>query len=145
MRTFHTESSSRQSVRTVFITCIVLALLALLGLKISFAAFLFFEGIMVATGIFMLFATSRARWLLDFRNANLHLTNTGNHKEYHLQKLTMEDFRFTQSARQKAKNRGNLRIRQYPAFGFYDVEKFAELQQYLLSLSQEEEPDEEDE
>jgi hypothetical protein len=127
---FRTVSSSKKNLIAGLITWVILSLAGLYGLTIAVITCLFFEGVIFLCCAVALIVTVRTKWILDFKGADLVITNTGNRRSYGFDRLTREDFVFTQSARQKAKNRGHLKIRGSSAV-FNDVKDFEELKAYI--------------
>ena len=130
---FHTESSARKSQLIILSVFIVLALLSLFGLKIALITCLYFEGMTLICFILCFVLVSKTRWLLDFQDNVLILTNTANHKQYRLDELTVSDFHFKQTAVQKKANRCDLKLDNLP-FGLYGVKKYEELNAYIISV-----------
>ena len=129
---FHTESSARKSQLIILSVFIVLALLSLFGLKIALITCLYFEGMTLICFILCFVLVSKTRWLLDFQDNVLILTNTANHNQYRLDDLTGSDFHFKQTAVQMKANRCDLKLANLP-FGLYDVNKYEELKAYIIS------------
>ena len=129
---FHTESSARKNQLVVLSVFIALALLSLFGLRIALITCLYFEGMTLICCIFCFVLVSKARWLLDFQDNVLILTNTANHKQYRLDDLTVSDFHFNQNAIQKKANRCNLKLANLP-FALYSVKNYEELKAYIIS------------
>ena len=127
---FQTISSSKKNIYIIVATFAVSALLALFGLMITVAACIFFEAVILFTAFIAIFAVSKTKWLLEFQNATLTITNLANHQQYYFNDLTRADFVFTQTAKQKAKNCGHLKIVGSSAV-IYDVAHFAEMQAYI--------------
>ena len=107
-----------------------MAILALLGILISVPVFLYFEALLAFSFLLSLFLVSKTRWILVFENDKLTVINTGNRLRYFSETLTRSDFSITQTAAQRAKNRGDLKITGCPA-RLYDVQNIEELQIYL--------------
>ena len=129
---FHTESSARKSQLIILSVFIVLALLSLFGLKIALITCLYFEGMTQICFILCFVLVSKTRWLLDFQDNVLILTNTANHNQYRLDDLTGSDFHFKQTAVQMKANRCDLKLANLP-FGLYDVNNYEELKAYIIS------------
>ena len=130
MNSFHTRSSARKSILTIICTFIPLFLLALLGLRIGLAAWLFFEGILLVTFVFCLFLVARTHWEIRFQGRDLSLYNTGNHQSYHIDSLTRSDLIIKQTEKQKQKDTCDLKIMD-THFGIYDVQGCGKLRQYI--------------
>ncbi len=127
---FQTISSSSKNIKTVLIACGVMAVMALFGLIISFAAFIFFEAIIAISTLMMLFLVSRTKWVLYFSGATLTITNTANQNQYYFNDLKHSDFIFNQNQLQKKKNCGHLKIVGSSAV-FSDVKNFEEMKAYI--------------
>ena len=132
MISFHTESSARKNQLIIVYEYIVFALLSLFGLKIALITCLYFEGLVLVCFILGFVAVSKTRWLLDFQDNVLILTNTANHNQYRLEDLTFSDFHFKQTAVQMKANRCDLKIANLP-FALYGVKNYEELKAYIIS------------
>ena len=130
MKTFHTESSPRKGQITMFCTYLGMALLSLLGLKVSLVTCLYFEGLVLACMLLCFFFVSKTRWILDFHGRSLLLTNTGNRRQYRLDELSAADFHFSQSERQRRGNRCDLKLANL-LFGIYDLHDCDALKRYV--------------
>ena len=128
---FQTMSSSRKSVKTVFITWVVMAVAALFALKITVIACIFLEVIILFTCLFCAVLTSKTKWKLSFDGTVLTMTNTANHRQFCLENLKHSDFLFLQKENQESKNCGDLKIVGFAAAGIYDVQNFSELKAYI--------------
>lgn len=135
MNSFHTESSSRKNVGAILYTYFGLALLSLLGLKIAVITCLYFEAVALISALMCFFAVSKTRWIMDFHDNTLLLTNTGNKKQYYIDNLSASDFHFKQSKKQRSANRCDLTLADY-SFKLYDVNNYEELKQYVLAAFQ---------
>ena len=102
MDSFKTRSTARKSVLTVIYTFIPLFALAFLGLKITVAAWLFFEIILLAVFGFCLLLTSKTHWEIQFEDGKVLIYNTGNRQSYIFEQLKQSDFHIKQSEKQKA-------------------------------------------
>lgn len=129
---FHTESSARKNQLVILCVFIILALLSLFGLKIALITCLYFEGMTLLCFIICFVLVSKTRWLLDFQDNVLILTNTANHNQYRLDDLTVSDFHLKQTAVQMKANRCDLTLANLP-FRLYDVKNYEELKAYITS------------
>ena len=127
---FETISSAQRNVRAVLIAWLAMALLALLGLKVSIVTWVFFEGMVAISCLAGLFLTAKGKWRMRFEGTLLTITNTANHSQYYLNDLKKSDFIFSQSSAQKKKNCAHLKIVGSSAV-FNDVQNFEELKAYL--------------
>ena len=59
---FETISSAQRNVRTVLFVWLAMALLALLGLKVSIVTWVFFEGMVAISCLAALFLTAKGKW-----------------------------------------------------------------------------------
>ncbi|MBQ7336709.1 MAG: hypothetical protein IJW92_09595 [Clostridia bacterium] len=127
---FRTISMSKKNIKVVLLTWAVMSAVALLGLLISVAACIFFEAIILFVCLFMLFLVSKTKWILDFEDASLTITNMANHQQYYFEDLKYNDFLFLQNELQKGKNCGHLKIVGSSAV-FNDVQQFEEMKSYI--------------
>ena len=127
---FQTSSLPNKNRNILLQVWLTLAILALLGILISVPVFLYFEALLAFSFLLSLFLVSKTRWILVFENDKLTVINTGNRLRYFSETLTRSDFSITQTAAQRAKNRGDLKITGCPA-RLYDVQNIEELQIYL--------------
>ena len=127
---FQTASTSSRNVKTIVISCIVMGVLACLGLMVSIALFIFLEAIVLICCIIMVLTVSRVKWEMDFSGTCLIITNMATNQQYELCDLKHSDFVFSQSKAQKAKNCAHLKIVGSSAV-FNDVQHFAELKAYI--------------
>ena len=127
---FQTVSTASRNVKTIVISCIVMAVLACLGLKISFMMFIYLEAMVLLCCIIMVIMGSKTKWNMIFSGTSLTITNMATNKQYYLRNLKHSDFIFKQSKTQKAKNCAHLKIIGSSAV-FNDVQHFAELKAYI--------------
>ena len=127
---FQTSSLPNKNRNILLQVWLTLAILSLLGILISVPVFLYFEALLAFSFLLSLFLVSKTRWILVFENDKLTVINTGNRLRYFSETLTRSDFSITQTAAQRAKNRGDLKITGCPA-RLYDVQNIEELQIYL--------------
>ena len=127
---FQTSSLPNKNRNILLQVWLTLAILSLLGILISVPVFLYFEALLAFSFLLSLFLVSKTRWILVFENDKLTVINTGNRLRYFSETLTRSDFSITQTAAQRAKNRGDLKITGCPA-RLYDVQNIEELQVYL--------------
>ncbi len=130
MNTFTTRSSVRKSVLTTVYTFILLFLLAFLGLTITVAAWIFFEGILLFVFAFCLFLVSRTHWEIEFRGNTVYLYNTGNRQQYRIENLTQSALLIKQTPKQTANNTADLFITDTP-LRMYDVQNCSDLLTYV--------------
>ena len=130
MDSFKTRSTARKSVLTVIYTFIPLFALAFLGLKITVAAWLFFEIILLAVFGFCLLLTSKTHREIQFENDKVLIYNTGNRQSYIFEQLKQSDFHIKQSEKQKSNNACDMRIED-SVFAFYDVQSCREMLAYI--------------
>ena len=130
MDSFKTRSTARKSVLTVIYTFIPLFALAFLGLKITVAAWLFFEIIVLAVFGFCLLLTSKTHWEIQFENDKVLIYNTGNRQSYIFEQLKQSDFHIKQSEKQKSNNACDMKI-ENSIFAFYDVQSCREMLAYI--------------
>ena len=131
MNQFQTMSSARKNMRVCVFTWIIMAGLACFALRVTVAFFIFLEALIAIMSLFILLITARAKWIIIFEDDNLEIINAANKKSYVFDPtLKQSDFIFKQTATQKAKNCGDLRIKDCSAI-FNDVQNFAELQAYI--------------
>lgn len=130
MDTFKTRSTSRKLVLTVLFTFLVMFALAFLWLKISVAAWLFFEAMVLITMVFCLYITSKNHWEIEFHGTDLVLLNTGNRQGYLMEDLCLSDFVISQSKWQKEHGSFDLRFKNASA-RLYDVQKHKEFTDYI--------------
>ena len=130
MNSFHTESSPRKGQITIFCTYLGMALLSLLGLKVSPVTCLYFEVLVLATMLPCFYFVSKTRWILDFHGCSLLLTITGNHQRYRLDKLSAADFQFRHSAAQRRRDCCDLKLANL-LIGIYDVKDCETLKRYV--------------
>ncbi len=127
---FQTVSSAKKNMLVIVVLWAVLSVAALFGLCISLITCALFEFLVLFTCLFLFILVSETKWVLDFENATLTLTNTANHRQYRIEELRQNDFIFSQNARQAAKNCGQLKIKDMP-FVFNDVKDFEEMKAYI--------------
>ena len=127
---FKTISSPARNIRAILIAGGIASAAALYALTIAVVTFIFFEGIIILSLGLVLMLTARTRWILIFNGSQLTITNTGNGNTFGFSKLTRDDFVFKQSNGQKAKNRGDLRIKGSSAV-MNDLADFEELKAYI--------------
>ena len=130
MNSFKTQSTARKSVLTIIYTFIPMFLLAFFGLKIAVITWLYFEGLLLLVFLFCLFLVSKTRWEIEFKDNNVSLVNTWNHRNYYFENLTQSDIIMKQTQKQKKKNCCDLKIANTP-FGIYDVKRYDELMVYI--------------
>jgi len=130
MDSFKTRSTARKSVLTVIYTFIPLFALAFLGLKITVAAWLFFEIILLAVFGFCLLLTSKTHWEIQFEDGKVLIYNTGNRQSYIFEQLKQSDFHIKQSEKQKSNNACDMKIED-SIFAFYDVQSCREMLAYI--------------
>lgn len=130
MNSFTTMSSPRKKQQTVAITCLVMAVLALFGLMVAVQTWLFLEGVILFTFVFMLWQTKRAVWKLEFEDSTLLLTDMGAKRQYRFDALTRADLSVKQTPAQKKRNWCTLRIQgfEFPVEDIYNADS---LKQYL--------------
>ena len=87
MNSFKTQSTARKSVLTIIYTFIPMFLLAFFGLKIAVITWLYFEGLLLLVFLFCLFLVSKTRWEIEFKDNNVSLVNTWNHRNYYFENL----------------------------------------------------------
>ena len=127
---FQTASTASRNVKTIVISCIVMGVLACLGLLVSIALFIFLEAIVLISCIIMVLTVSRVKWKMDFSGTCLTITNMATNQQYELCDLKHSDFVFKQSEAQKVKNCAHLKIVGSSAV-FNDVQHFVELKAYI--------------
>lgn len=130
MNTFQTHSTSQKLTLTALFTFLLLFALAFLGLKITVAAWLFFEIILLLTMVFCVILVKRNYWELEFADCVLFLYHHGNGQRFRFDDLLSRDFQITQTGKQKEKNTCDLRIQGTP-FRMYDVQNCEELRTYI--------------
>ena len=127
---FETISSAKKNVRVLLFIWLAMAIIALLGLKVSIVAWAFFECMVAISCLMMLLLTARVKWRMRFEGTLLVITNTLNHQQFYLNDLKKSDFIFSQSNVQKKKNCAHLKIIGSSA-AFNDVQNFEELKAYI--------------
>lgn len=132
MNEFSTVSSSKRSVITVACTFAVLFALAFLGLAVTLAAWIFFEAILLVVFLICFLLTKKTYWKIEFTGNTLTVFNNGNGQSYVFTDLKAEDFKITESNKQKEKNLCDMRISDVP-FAFYDIADCKELKEYIKS------------
>ena len=130
MNSFKTRSSARKSVLTIVYTFILLFLLAFLGLTITVAAWIFFEGILLFVFAFCLFLVARTHWEIEFQGNTLYLYNTGNRQQYRIESLTQSALLIKQTQKQKSNNTADLLIAD-TTLRLYDVQNCSDLLTYV--------------
>ena len=130
MNSFKTHSTVRKPALWTVYTFIALFALAFLGLKIAVVTWLFFEGIVLFSFCLSLFFVTRARWIIEFKNNNILLLNTGTRQSYCFENLRRSDIILKQSKSQVKKNSCDMKVLDTP-FGIYDVQCYNELLKYL--------------
>ena len=73
---------------------------------------------------------SNARFTLEFTGDKLHITGVRKNQTLDLSGLKADDFRFSQTAAQVARNEGTLGIKDV-VFNYYFVKNFDELKKYI--------------
>ena len=107
--------------------------LAFLALSVTVAFWLFFEIIIAAIFAVCFFRVKKTYWIIEFQDKSLILHNNGNGQTYQVDQLTLADFDFKQTEKQKASNSGNVRMVNYPLFMMYDVQNYSEFEAYVRS------------
>lgn len=130
MNSFHTKSSARRLMLTVLFTFIPMFLLAFLGLKIAVITWLYFEAVLALTFLFCFFLVAKTHWKIEFQGNSVHLFNTGNRRSYCIDNLTQSDLTIKQTPNQQKRNCCDIKIAN-TSFGFYDVERYDELIEYI--------------
>ena len=128
---FQTASTASKNMKILLLVWAVMSVLALLGLKVSIVTCIFLECMILFMSLFMLLMVSKTKWILNFENAYLTITNTANHQQYSFEDLNYHDFIFSQNKRQKRSNSGDLKIKGSSAI-MNDVQRFEELKAYIL-------------
>jgi hypothetical protein len=105
--------------------------LAFLALSITVAFWLFLEIVIAAIFAILFFRVKRAYLSIEFQDKLLILHDNGNGKTYQVDQLTVADFEFKQTEKQKALNSGDVRMVNYPLFMMYDVQNFSEFEAYV--------------
>ena len=127
---FQTISSPAKNMKVILVVWCIMSALALFALQIAVVTCIFFEVIILLVCAIMLLITSKTKWILDFQGSQLTITNTANRQCFSFDKLALNDFVFSQTARQKAGNRGHLKIKGSSAV-FNDVSSFEEMKAYI--------------
>ena len=131
MNSFKTVTSPKKTLKSCMITFAVMFALAFLGLTVTVAFWLFLEIIVVASSIVCFFIVKRTYWIIEFQDQTLFLQNHGTGQSYHIDELTLADFDFKQTEKQKASNTGHVRMEDYPLFMMYDVQNYSEFEAYV--------------
>ena len=131
MNSFKTVTSSKKNVTTIVITFAVMFALAFLALSVTVAFWLFLEIIIAAIFVVCFFMVKKTYWIIEFQDKLLILHNNGNGQTYQVDQLTLADFEFKQTEKQKASNSGNVRMVNYPLFMMYDVQNYSEFEAYV--------------
>ena len=131
MNSFKTVTSPKNKIITFSVTCAIMFALAFLGLTVTVAFWLFLEIIVVASSIVCFFIVKRTYWIIEFQDQTLFLQNHGTGQSYHIDELTLADFDFKQTEKQKASNTGHVRMEDYPLFMMYDVQNYSEFEAYV--------------
>ena len=130
MNSFKTVSSPKKNLTVMAITFAVMAVAALFGFTVTAGLVVFLEAILLICFAAGFFITKRTYWIVEFRGEILIMYNNGNKQAYQIDELTRSDFILKQTEKQKAKNVGDVKFKNYP-FLMYDVESFAELEAYI--------------
>ena len=131
MNSFKTVTSPKNKIITFSVTCAIMFALAFLALSITVAFWLFLEIVIAAIFTILFFRVKRAYWIIEFQDKLLILHENGNGKTYQVDQLTIADFEFKQTEKQKALNSGDVRMVNYPLFMMYDVQNFSEFEAYV--------------
>ena len=107
--------------------------LAFLALSVTVAFWLFLEIIITAVSAICFFLVKKTYWIIEFQDKLLILHNHGNGQTYQVDHLTVSDFEFKQTEKQKLSNSGNIRMVNYPLFMMYDVQNYSEFEAYVRS------------
>ncbi|MBQ4141713.1 MAG: hypothetical protein IJD70_10280 [Clostridia bacterium] len=131
MNSFKTVTSPKNNIITFSVTCAIMFALAFLALSITVAFWLFLEIVIAAIFTILFFRVKRAYWIIEFQDKLLILNDNGNGKTYQVDQLTVADFEFKQTEKQKALNSGDVRMVNYPLFMMYDVQNYSEFEAYV--------------
>ena len=131
MNSFKTVTSPKNNIITFSVTCAIMFALAFLALSITVAFWLFLEIVIAAIFTILFFRVKRAYWIIEFQDKLLILNDNGNGKTYQVDQLTVADFEFKQTEKQKALNSGDVRMVNYPLFMMYDVQNYREFEAYV--------------
>lgn len=107
--------------------------LAFLALTVTVAFWLFLEVIITAISLICFFLVKKTYWIIEFQDQILIMYNHGNGQSYKIDELTVADFEFKQTEKQKARNSGDVKMVNYPLFMMYDVQNYSEFEAYVRS------------
>lgn len=130
MDRFVTSSSSKKNVITLILTFCVMAAVCALAALVNVRLFLFLEGVILFSALFLILLTVRVRFMIEFENSRLILTNTFNKRQFFLDGLYAKDFVIKQSGAQLKKDTCDMRLAGYP-FAMYDISDAEKLRDYI--------------
>lgn len=131
MTSFKTVSSPHKNIKTIVITFTVMFALAFLAILVTVAFWIYLEIMFAISFLICFFAVKRTYWIIEFKDQLLIMHNHGNGQTYQVDQLTVADFEFKQTEKQKASNTGNVRMVNYPLFMMYDVQNYSEFEAYV--------------